>query len=369
MNGAGYNTSIQTVPNQPAPQAPTGGATTNTVTTVMKGILDPTFKAAQEGVIQLGKNPTFTKTMYGKDGGKFQMFCEYLHDTGSYSTNKLIKATDKGNLVKYHGYQIDVGNYLATKYMKAADKGNYILFRKYLTDRGTYLATKYHKASDKGSFVTYRKYQTDQGHYSAYKWQYGVDKSKFSLFHGYQTDQGHYDSTKWFYAKDKGDFVDFTDNYKNIGDKKVTLTIDIDTTVDQVVATFANAPSQVLATIVKKRFNALGGLFTGPIGFQVFGEAGDEAAIPLERKSTMKKIASAIVNSGGMSASNSDDIADAIAMRVLPVMAEMVNRANNRPVNVNATLYTENNEVLARAVNKGNRSLDKRYNPVSQYSY
>ena len=369
MNGAGYNTSIQTVPNQPAPQKPTSGATTNTVTTVMKGILDPTFKAAQAGVVQLGKNPTFTKTMYGKDGGKFQMFCEWLHDTGSYSTNKLIKATDKGNLVKYHGYQIDVGNYLTTKYMKSADKGNFILYRKYLTDRGTYLATKYHKASDKGNFVTYRKYQADQGHYSAYKWQYGVDKSKFSLFHDYQTDQGHYDSTKWFYGKDKGNFVDFTDNYKGIGDKTVTLTIDIDTTVDQVVAEFANAPSKVLANIVKRRNNALGGLFTGALGFQVFGEAGDEAAIPLERKSTMKKIASAIVNSGGMSASNSDDIADAIAMRVLPVMAEMINGANNRPVNVNATLYTENNEVLARAVNKGNRSLDKRYNPVSQYSY
>ena len=46
-----------------------------------------------------------------------------------------------------------------------------------------------------------------------------------------------------------------------------------------------------------------------------------------------------------------------------------VNGQGNRPINVNATLYTENNEVLARAVNQGNRSLDKRYNPVSQYSY
>jgi hypothetical protein len=50
-------------------------------------------------------------------------------------------------------------------------------------------------------------------------------------------------------------------------------------------------------------------------------------------------------------------------------MASMMNSANQRPVNVNATLYTENNEVLARAVNQGNRSLDKRYNPVSQFSY
>lgn len=342
--------------------------TQNTVTTVMKGVMDGSFKNLQTGVIQLGKNPTFTKTMYGKDGGNFQTFCEWLHDTGSYSTNKLIKATDKGNFVTYHGYQIDQGSYLATKQVKAADKGNFVLFRKYLTDKGTYLATKYHKAADKGNYVTYRKYQTDQGHYSAYKWQYGVDKGKFGLYRGYQTDQGHYDANKWFYGKDKGNFVSFTDSYKGIGDKTVTLTVDIDTAYDEVVATFANAPSKVIASIVKRK-NALGGLFTGALGFQVFGEAGDEAAIPLERKSTMKRIASAIVNSGGMTTSNSDDIADAIAMRVLPAMAEMMNSANQRPVNVNATLYTENNEVLARAVNRGNRSLDKRYNPVSQYSY
>ena len=115
--------------------------------------------------------------------------------------------------------------------------------------------------------------------------------------------------------------------------------------------------------------NANGGLFTGPVGFQVFGEAGAEAAIPLERKSTMKRIANAIVDSGGMGTSNSDEIADAIAMRVLPAMAQMLDGQNQRPINVNATLYTENNEVLAKAVNRGNRSLDKRYHPVAQYSY
>jgi hypothetical protein len=101
----------------------------------------------------------------------------------------------------------------------------------------------------------------------------------------------------------------------------------------------------------------------------VFGEAGAEAAIPLERKSTMKRIASAIVDSGGMGTSNSDEIADAIAMRVLPAMAQMLDGQNQRPINVNATLYTENNEVLAKAVNRGNRSLDKRYHPVAQYGY
>jgi len=47
----------------------------------------------------------------------------------------------------------------------------------------------------------------------------------------------------------------------------------------------------------------------------------------------------------------------------------MFEAQSRRPVNVNATLYTDNNEVLARAVNEGNRSLDKRFNPVTQFSY
>ena len=114
--------------------------------------------------------------------------------------------------------------------------------------------------------------------------------------------------------------------------------------------------------------NATGGLFSGPAAFQVFGEAGDEAAIPLERKSTMRKIANAIVDSGGMM-NGSADVADAIAQRILPAIAGMIDGSNNRPVQVNATLYTENDEVLARAVTRGQKSIDKRYNPVSQFSY
>ena len=50
-------------------------------------------------------------------------------------------------------------------------------------------------------------------------------------------------------------------------------------------------------------------------------------------------------------------------------MASMIDGMSQRPINNNVTVYTENNEVLARAVNQGNRSLDKRYNPVTQYSY
>ena len=115
--------------------------------------------------------------------------------------------------------------------------------------------------------------------------------------------------------------------------------------------------------------NAKGGLFTGPVGFQVFGEAGAEAAIPLERKSTMKKIANAIVDSGGFNTGANSDLANDIAVRVAPIIMDAMNSRGERPINVNATLYTENNEVLAKAVNRGNRSLDKRYHPVAQYSY
>ena len=83
----------------------------------------------------------------------------------------------------------------------------------------------------------------------------------------------------------------------------------------------------------------------------------------------MKRIASAIVDSGGMATGSSSKLADEIALRIAPIVMSAVTGNNERPINVNATLYTENNEVLARAVNQGNKSLDKRYNPVAQFSY
>ena len=44
-------------------------------------------------------------------------------------------------------------------------------------------------------------------------------------------------------------------------------------------------------------------------------------------------------------------------------MAMMNNNQNQPPINVYATLYTEDNEVLARAVQKGQDSIDYRFNP------
>lgn len=113
-------------------------------------------------------------------------------------------------------------------------------------------------------------------------------------------------------------------------------------------------------------WNAKGGLFLDPTVMQGFGEAGPEAALPLRNRRSMSMIADAISKAGGVSGGIDERaLANAIATALMPVVAS----SNERPVTVNAVLYTEDNEVLARAVQRGNRRLDKRYNPVSQYAY
>ena len=116
---------------------------------------------------------------------------------------------------------------------------------------------------------------------------------------------------------------------------------------------------------LKISWNALGGLFLGPTVMQGFGESGPEAALPLRNKRSMSMIANAIAGAGGVSNIDTDRMARTIANAVISAISGQ----NERPINLNAVLYTENDEVLARAVDRGRRSLDKRYNPVSQYSY
>lgn len=112
--------------------------------------------------------------------------------------------------------------------------------------------------------------------------------------------------------------------------------------------------------------NAKGGLFTGEAYFQHFGEAGPEAVLPLRNRRSMSMIANSIARAGGAGgAVNEKALAHEIAVALIP----LITSNNERPVNVNAVLYTESNEVLARAVQRGSRQLDKRYNPVSQYAY
>ena len=307
--GGGTDASGGSVPKSSTPK---DSKTTNTVTTVLKGITDSSFKQLQTGVKELAKNPKVTKTLDGTQTPKFRTGAAAFHALKNGTALKTINGTWTSGFTKtkndYHG----IKNNKATKTAHGVKTSGF---------NSTSAAFK--------AIVSNRAIKTAHG----------------TRTNGFNT------------AYDK---------YTGLSDKTVTakVKIEVESAVKEVTADIEGA----VRTIMKIRWNAKGGLFTKPIAFQGFGEAGAEAAIPLERKSTMKRIASAIVDSGGMS-SNSDEIADAIAMRVLPAMAQMLDGQNQRPINVNATLYTENNEVLAKAVNRGNRSLDKRYHPVAQYSY
>lgn len=106
-----------------------------------------------------------------------------------------------------------------------------------------------------------------------------------------------------------------------------------------------------------------GGLFDSASVIGV-GEAGSEAVLPLENPKTMKMIADSIVgNSGGMV--DESIIADAVERGV--VVAMMNNSGNQPDINLYATLYTEDNEVLARSVAKGQARNNYRLKPSNAY--
>jgi len=106
-----------------------------------------------------------------------------------------------------------------------------------------------------------------------------------------------------------------------------------------------------------------GGLFKGGSG-QVIGvaEAGrDEAVLPLEDSRAMATIGNAIARASGDNFGISkDDITDAVVMA-------MAMNPQSQEIIVNAVLKMENDEVLARHVERGKQKLDSRYNPVAQY--
>jgi hypothetical protein len=101
---------------------------------------------------------------------------------------------------------------------------------------------------------------------------------------------------------------------------------------------------------------ASGGLATSPSLVGV-GEAGNEAILPLRNPGVMSEIAGAIV--AGMI--DSGAMANAITKGMVAA-----GQNNDRPVIVNATLRTENNEVLARAVAKGQQQINYRHSPVGR---
>lgn len=110
-----------------------------------------------------------------------------------------------------------------------------------------------------------------------------------------------------------------------------------------------------------------GGLFRNASVIGV-GEAGDEAVLPLENRRTMGMIADSIMaSSDGSMGTNPREFADIVADRVAEAIIST--QGEQRDIVVNAVLKTEDNEVLARAVTKGQRSLDYRNNPTPKLSY
>lgn len=104
-----------------------------------------------------------------------------------------------------------------------------------------------------------------------------------------------------------------------------------------------------------------GGMFDAPSVIGV-GEAGREAVLPLENKRTMSMIAESIMNSSSYGMDD-DKIEEAVSRGV----AMAVMNLKLPDVIVQAELKTENNEVLARAVTKGQQKLDRRFNPTPQF--
>lgn len=297
-------------------QSPKGTSTTNTVKTVMKASVDTSMKQADTMVQGLKKDPVITKILKGDT--KQSLI------TGSNMFHALMNGT-------------------ATKTIMGKVNSSYATTE-----------TRYGKLQDG------RATKTVYGSRTA-----GFDTT-YTRYIAVKTEK----ATKKVTAEKTSQFDSILTKWNGFSDKWVKLHVQADLSgmVKKIRAWQSdNDYTNVLWTTID--YYAKGGLFTGPTGMAVFGEAGSEAAIPLERKSTMKKIASAIVDSGGFNTGTNSDLANDIAVRVAPIIMDAMASQNQRPINVNATLYTENNEVLAKAVNRGNRSLDKRYHPVAQYSY
>lgn len=115
-------------------------------------------------------------------------------------------------------------------------------------------------------------------------------------------------------------------------------------------------------------FLAKGGLITSPTLAFTGENFRKEAVLPLENRRTMGMIADSIVSnsSGGLGLSKAE-IQQAVAEGV--VMAMMNNQGNQPNITVYAELKTENDEVLARAVTRGQQKIDYRNNPTIKFGY
>lgn len=320
----------------------TNNQTVNTVTTVAKAQKDKSFSDLQTDIANLQKNPKVTKTADGVQTGAFKTLANAFHAIKNH------KATKTGDGVRTSGFNTLMSYYHGIK-SNSATKTVSGVQSKTFTD----LKTAFHGVKNHTATKTADGKQNDSFKKTANAFHKVVSNTATKKADGYTTK----------------DFDGAKKDYDAVHNKTATVTVDvdIDTAVTEVVADIQGAAERVVASFWTRKKHAKGGLFTGEE--HIFGEAGAEAVLPLTSRRSMKMIGNAISNAGGMTTSSNSELADEIAMRILPAVASIVNGQSERPMNVNAVLYTENNEVLARAVNQGNRSLDKRYHPVAQYSY
>ena len=132
---------------------------------------------------------------------------------------------------------------------------------------------------------------------------------------------------------------------------------------DWLTVTYGDGGSFQVPSNFRVDWSAKGGLFTTPT-IAGFGEAGDEAALPLTNKSVMRKIADAITESGGgFSGLSKQEMMESVEMGVAMAMAQNPQVVE---VVVNSTLKT-NDEKLAQSVARGRARLDQRFNPTPQY--
>lgn len=335
------------VSGKPATPIDTGvsapSSTTATSTTIVKATEDKSFSDAFHRVVLLNATKISSKVVNGETTPGFNKAYSKLIDKKNYDVNKNFSATETGGFVDKYGKYIHVRKYDVSKNFAGSETGGFIdKYGKYIYIK-KHNVTKNYAGTDTGGFVDkYGKYIYTKKH----------------------------DVSKGFQGVDQGHFVDYYNKLTSLPSEKFTkikVSVDVYSEIKKVLAKHSNGTQTLFELIYE---HARGGLFDAPAALHVFGEAGAEAAIPLERKSTMKRIANAIVDSGGMNGIGAGSgLAQEIAAAVAPYIMSAVAETNNRPLNVNATLYTENNEVLARAVHSGQKSLDKRYNPVSQFSY
>ena len=92
----------------------------------------------------------------------------------------------------------------------------------------------------------------------------------------------------------------------------------------------------------------------------------DEAVLPLEDRRAMQRIGSAIAEAGGSSGMN-DQMIDRLAERLADII--MMRQESEQAPIFNIEVKTENDEVLARAVERGQQRLDYRNNPTPKMAY